>query len=111
MICMHDGVVMHDTDVMADVRVPRLRPMASTLSGCVFRRLIVMTFPSRYFVPKRILLYAVNMDPITAIRRPLEAILRGICILAIAIIVRFLYRGYKVRKSLRSLQAQGIVLP
>lgn len=105
----HDGVVMHDTYMMADVRVQRLRPTASTLSEYVFRRLIVMVFPSCHLVPKRILLYAVNMDPIAAIRRPLEALLHGICILAIVVIVRFLYRGYKVRKSLRSLQAQGIV--
>lgn len=107
---MHDGVVMHDTYVMADVRAPRPRPMTSTYLNMFSDAQLVMIFTSCHLIPKRILLYAVNMDLITAIRRPLEALLRGICILAIVVIVRFLYRGYKVRKSLRSLQAQGIVL-
>lgn len=52
--------------------------------------------------------YQDGMDRITMIM-PLEAFLRASYVLAIVIVLRFLYRGYTVRKRLRILKSQGIV--
>lgn len=49
-----------------------------------------------------------NMELITPIR-PLEALLRGVTLVVIGVVLRFFYRGYKVRRSLWRLRAQGIV--
>ncbi|KAL7797388.1 cytochrome P450 [Trichoderma ceciliae] len=45
---------------------------------------------------------------LTAGSRLLEALLSGLIILVVTLVVRFLYRGYKVRKHVRDLKAQGI---
>ncbi|KAL7951330.1 cytochrome P450 [Trichoderma barbatum] len=42
------------------------------------------------------------------VSRPLEALLRILFILVAALVTRFVYRGYKVRRRIRELQAQGI---
>lgn len=43
------------------------------------------------------------------VTRQLQTLIRGLIIIAAITIIRFLYSGYKVRRHVRQLQAQGIV--